>query len=108
MSPAEVLSALYLVLVMGALLIIAAMLKIEALRIVAIAFLVLVAVLLGSFVFSKAYGQAVGRVGSVGALMSPNAGAGGLPPISPFAIVTESGQQLDTEAGQYLETEGAP
>lgn len=71
--------------------------------------LALVAATLLCAVFAIAHGQAVGRVGTVGSLMSPTPSAGGGPaPPDPFGITTEDDQPLTTEADDPLVTEAAP
>lgn len=64
----------------------------------------LVAVTLAVGVFAIAHGQTVGRVGTVGALMSPTDGsAGGGTPSN--AIATEDDLGLLTEGDEFITTE---
>lgn len=56
-------------------------------------------------VFAIAHGQAVGRVGGVGELMSPTNGATGGGGIPANAIATETDLGLLTEADEYITTE---
>jgi hypothetical protein len=58
-------------------------------------------------VFAIAHGQSVGRVGGVGAFMSPKPAGGGTP-ANTFRIVTEGNANLVTESSVVIETEAAP
>jgi hypothetical protein len=58
----------------------------------------------------KALIALVGFLASPGQLMGPpqGPGSGAAPPVSPFAITTESDSPLTTEGGSILYTEAAP
>lgn len=68
---------------------------------------VLVSVVAVCFGISRAFGQSVGNVGRVGALMAPRSAPGGSGP-NLFGIVTEDGAQITTEDDQPIVIEAAP